>query len=415
MNSTMQLLLSLLVLVGCAKIGGIISGALGQPTVLGKLLAGVCLGPSLLNVMHWSVFKSVPLHETLHSLSELGVIFLMFIAGLRTEADELKAAGRAATWTALLGVALPFAGGIAAARLWGFSTAAAIFVGLLLTATSVSISAQTLVELGKLKTRVGTTLLGAAVLDDVLGLLLLSVVLATADGSGGWLTVLFTVVRLVGFLSVVWFLGRRYLPRLIHHSAKLPIDEPVLAFAILVMLALAFGAEEIGSLAAITGAFMAGVLLSHTDVRDEVDRSVSGFTTALLVPLFLVSIGINTDLGALQGGMVGLTLVLCAVAVVTKVIGGGLGERVGGLPAREALQVGAGMVSRGEVGLIIATIGMQKGIIGADVFSMTVAVVLCTTLVTPMLLKWSFRTATSAQPTVLRDHEVAHQPQLTEA
>jgi len=395
MSPTVQLILMILVLVGAAKVGGIISAALGQPTVLGTLLAGVLLGPSLLNVMHWSVFSNVHLESTLHHLAELGVIFLMFIAGLRMEANELREAGRAAAWTAILGVAVPFVGGMVTATLFGFPIIQAIFIGLLLTATSVSISAQTLLELGKLKTRVGTTMLGAAVLDDIIGLLLLSVFLTTQTGGGSGWSVLWMFGRLVAFISVSWFIGRRYLPKIVHRIRHWPMNEPVLTFALLVVLAFSFGAEEFGSLAAITGAFMAGILLGHTELRDEIDHAISGFTYALFVPIFFISIGLNTDLGAISGQYLPMALVLCAVAIGTKIVGCGLGARVAGLSNRESLQIGAGMVSRGEVGLIVAAIGIQQGIVGTDVFSLIVVVVLATTLAAPMLLKWTFRAPTT--------------------
>jgi Kef-type K+ transport system membrane component KefB len=392
--------LLLLVLVGAAKLGGAISAWLGQPTVLGKLLAGVLLGPSLLNVMQWPVFAQSNLAETIHYLAELGVIFLMFIAGLRIEAHELREAGRAATWTAVLGVIVPFLAGAAAALMFKFSLVQSIFIGLLLTATSVSISAQTLVELGKLKTRVGTTLLGAAVLDDIIGLLLLSIFLATQTVSGSVWTVAWTFGRLILFIGLSWFLGRRYLPRIVSQLHRWNINEPVLTFALLVVLAFSFGAEEIGSLAAITGAFMAGMLLGHTELRDEIDRSVSGFTYALFVPIFFISIGLNTDLGALSGEHLPMAVIICGLAVVSKIVGCGLGARVAGLSGRESLQIGCGMVSRGEVGLIVAAIGIQEGIVGTDVFSLTVAVVLFTTLATPILLKWSFRAPALPIPSI---------------
>ena len=391
MSPTLQLILLLLVLVGMAKIGGIISTKLGQPTVLGKLLAGVVLGPSLFNVMHWELFHSQTLEATIHALAELGVIFLMFIAGLRMEAHELKEAGKGATWTAIMGVLVPFGAGFAASLVFGFGMIAAIFIGLLLTGTSVSISAQTLLELGRLKTRVGTTLLGAAVLDDIIGLLLLSIFLATQSSDGGLLSVVFTVMRLFGFLAAAWFIGRRYLPRVLAWMKRLQTNEPVITFAVLVVLGLSFGAEQIGHLAAITGAFLAGILFSHTDERDDIDRAISRMTYALLVPIFFISIGLNTNIRTLSGAFIPMAIVLCVIAIVSKIMGCGIGARIAGLPRREALQIGCGMISRGEVGLIVAAIGVQQGIITSDVFSLMVAVVLVTTLVTPMLLKWSFR------------------------
>ena len=392
MSSTVQLILLLLVLIGVAKIGGALSAALGQPTVLGKLLAGVLLGPSLINVMHWETFQSSDLKSTIHYLSELGVIFLMFIAGLRIEAHELREAGKAATWTAILGVVIPFLGGLFSALAFGYGLILAIFVGLLLTATSVSISAQTLVELGRLKSRVGTTLLGAAVLDDIIGLLLLSIFMATQTSDGNFMTIVWTIVRLVGFLVVAWFLGQRFLPRILERVKKMRTNEPVLTFAVLVVLGLAFTAETVGHLAAITGAFMAGILLSHTDVRDEIDRSISSFTYAVLVPIFFIGIGLNTDLSSLSGAAIPMAIILCIVAIGTKIVGCGLGAKIAGLNQREAIQVGCGMISRGEVGLIVASLGVQNQIVDTNVFSLTVAVVLVTTLVTPILLKWSFKT-----------------------
>lgn len=223
----------------------------------------------------------------------------------------------AAAWTAALGVVIPFGGGLAAGLIWHYPLFECIFIGLLLTATSVSISAQTLVDLGKLRTRVGTTLLGAAVLDDVLGLLLLSVTLAVHSASGVG-TVLWTLTRLLSFLGVAWFGGRRVIPWLAEKSRRWNISDPEVTLALLVLMALAFGAEAIGSLAAITGAFMAGVLFSHTDLRDHIDKAIAAMTYVLLVPLFLVSIGLNTDLKALSGPVLPLALVMCGVAIATK-------------------------------------------------------------------------------------------------
>ncbi|HEY1011226.1 MAG TPA: cation:proton antiporter [Herpetosiphonaceae bacterium] len=397
MSPSLQLILLLLLVIGAAKLGGTVSAALGQPTVLGKLLAGVILGPSALDLLHMRMFSSPHLPETLHSLAELGVIFLMFMAGLRMESAELREAGKAASLTASLGVLVPFLGGMAAALAFGFGLAAAVFVGLLLTATSVSISAQTLLELGKLRTRVGTAMLGAAVLDDILGLLLLSMFFASQSSGGGAWSLLLLVGRLTLFLGGALLLGRRYLPRLVTAIRRWSVSEPVLTMAVLVILALAFGAEQLGSLAAITGAFLAGLLLAQTDAKDEIDRAISPFTYAVLVPVFFVGIGLNTDLRALRADQALLALALCAVAVATKIVGCGLGARLAGLSGRESLQVGAGMVSRGEVGLIIAGMGVQQGVIGADVFSVMVVVVLVTTLATPVLLRLSFRSLPQAQ------------------
>lgn len=284
---------------------------------------------------------------------------------------------------------------------------------MLLTATSVSISAQTLIELGKLRSRVGVTLLGAAVLDDVLVILILSVFLALATGEGGVGSVVLTVLRMALFLGATVLVGRRLVPWLLQRAARWPISQPVLSMAIVLTLALAWAAEYAGAVAAITGAFLAGVLMARTPQKQTIDRGMQGLAYGFFVPIFFVSVGLRADVRLLGGSLIGFALALCVVAVVSKLLGCGLGARLGGVGGREALQIGVGMVSRGEVGLIVASVGIANGLIGDEVFAVTVLMVLVTTLATPVLLRWAFRGEAEQRPAVAR-REPPRAPAATE-
>lgn len=390
MSPFLQLALLLAIVVTAAKFGGLVSLRLGRAAVLGELLVGVILGPTLLNILGWPLFASEVVPEMVFQLAELGVVFLMFIAGLEVDLDAMARSGRPAGLAAILGVLLPLGGGTAAALVFGLPVPTALLIGLVLTATSVSISAQTLFELDQLRSRVGVTLLGAAVIDDVLGVLALSIFLALVGGPGTLSDIFLTILRLVTFLVGFGLLGVRYLPPLIARVARLPVAEPIVTSAVVITLFLAFSAEALGHVAAITGAFLAGVLFARTHYREEIVRGLHSMTSALLVPLFFVSIGLRTDVSSISPGFAAFVAVIILIAVVTKLAGCGLGGRLAGLSSREALQLGAGMVSRGEVGLIVATVGVQNGIVGPDIFAVAVVVVLATTLVTPVLLQWAF-------------------------
>jgi Kef-type K+ transport system membrane component KefB len=399
MSDLLQLVLVLAILIGAAKVFGALSARLGQPAVLGELLAGLLLGPSVVNLLNLPVFTSGHLETTVIEIAELGVLFLMFIAGLEIDLDELRRAGTIATVAGVMGVIVPLLLGFGAALAFAFPPGQALFIGVLLTATSVSISAQTLLELGKLRTRVGAALLGAAVIDDVLVIILLSVVVAALTGAGsGVLGLLFTIGRMALFLLAATLLGARLVPWLADRVERVRISQPLLSAAVVTMLLLAWGAEALGGVAAITGAFLAGILFARTRHGHEISERLNGLAYAFLVPVFFTSIGLRTDVTLLSGNLVWLTLVICVVAVVSKIIGCGLGARLAGMDNRQALQVGVGMISRGEVGLIVATVGIGSGLIGQEVFAVTVVMVLVTTLVTPPLLRLVLRDPHPAEP-----------------
>ncbi len=393
MTPILQLLLELAILIAAAKAAGYVATRLKQPSVLGQLLVGLALGPSLIGLFEWRILDSALSHEVILDLAEIGVIFLMFVAGLEVDIQDMLKTGRVAILAGALGVIAPIVMGAGSALLFGNALPASIFIGLILSATSVSISAQTLLELNVLRSKEGLALLGAAVADDVLVILALSIFLAIGAGSAGGNAagdIVIVIARMALYFAGAVGVGLFILPRLTDVVHRLRISEGVVALAIVVMLLYALSAEVVGQLAAITGAFVAGVMFGRTRHREEIEQGMHTLSYAFFVPLFLVSIGLEADVRSLAGAGVVFAVVIVLVAIVSKVIGCGLGARLGGMSWPQAGRVGLGMISRGEVGLIVATVGLRRGLIDETVFVAVVIMVLATTLVTPFLLRWAF-------------------------
>ena len=385
------LLLGLAVVLIAAKVGGWLVHRLGQPAVLGELAVGLLLGPSVLNVFGMEYFRNAHTLDVIREFGELGVIFLMFAAGLEIQVGDLLRTGRAAVLVGFLGVVFPISLGIFAGLEFHYSLASAEFIGIVLAATSVSISVRTLMELGKLRSREGLTLLSAAVVDDILAILVLSIFVGVISGGGTQLWQLAWIgVRMFLFLAVAFLVGLWALPRIVDWTRRLPISEPVLSVTVASVLLFAWAAESLGGIAAITGAFVAGVGLARSSQSVEIERGIHTLNYALFVPIFLVVIGLRADLRQLSGGDLGLTALLCLVAIVSKILGCGLGARLGGMSWHESLRVGTGMISRGEVGLIVAGVGLDAHLIPPNLFTDVVVVVIVTTLVTPPLLRLAF-------------------------
>jgi Kef-type K+ transport system membrane component KefB len=394
MTPALQFLLALSTLIACARIGGALSKRLGQPAVLGELLAGVLLGPSLFNFFHLPWFTDAHLGESVQHLAELGVIFLMFLAGLEIDLPEMAKTGRAAALAGTLGVVAPILLGFGAAWLFKYPFLEGVFIGIVLSATSVSISAQTLIELGVLRRRESLTLLGAAVIDDVLVILVLSMFLALGvEASGGLGGVLIVFARMGVYLLVAAALGFLLIPRVTEWVAREPVSQGLMSFVIVVALIYAWAAEVVGGIAAITGAFLVGLAFARSPLKQEIEHSFSALTYGFFVPLFFVSIGLEANARAVTGSSLLFGLALILVAVVSKILGGGLGAWWGGLTRSESLRLGIGMVSRGEVGLIVASVGLTEGLIDDVVFAEIVLVVLVTTVITPLLLRWAYARA----------------------
>jgi Na+:H+ antiporter len=402
LTHSLQVLLLLALIIAAAKIAGALVARLHQPAVFGEILVGVMLGPTVLNVLGWPIFTpsvegvqsgSVGLLPVVRDLAQIGVLLLMFVAGLETDLDQMRHVGKVAFWSALGGVVLPFIGGAALAVAFGLPLFwQGIFIGTILTATSVSISAQTLMELGALRSREGSTILAAAVIDDVMGIVVLSMVVAFSKASvagavdtGALATV---VVRLAVYFAVAIYAGR-WLPTVLRWAADLPASQAMLAAVLVITFVYGWAAEYVGGVAAITGTYLAGVLVARTKFKETIDAGVHALTYAMFVPVFFISIGLQADARALADQMPFATS-LILVAIVAKAIGCGVSSRLCGFDTQESIRVGIGMISRGEVGLIVAGYGLAEGLIGRDVFSASVLVVLATTMATPPLLRLVF-------------------------
>lgn len=424
MTETVQFILALGLLIGFAKAMGYLTYRLNQPAVLGELLAGVIIGPTLLNLLGIQLIfpDGDSVKHTLIEMAEIGVLLLMLMAGLEVDIQNLLHVGKPAMLAGVIGVIVPLVVITPVITLFGYSFERALFLGILFASMSTSITAQVMLELGVLQRLEGLTLLGAALIDDAVVILLLSTFLAINPGgivigADASASVLVVLLKIVGFMVVgslaSWFL----LPRLINWVNNLPISQGPLMVALVAGLLLSASAEIFGGIAAITGAFIAGVCIRRArhNVVERIERGLHSISYAFLVPLFFVSIGLRANLQLLTAELLPFALVILALAIVTKVVGAGGATRLAGFDNTSALRVGLGMISRGEVGLIIASIGVSYGILTAEVFTVVVFVVLVTTIMTPPLVRWSFAERTKADPgSGSSTKTITEEPALTE-
>ena len=389
-GDVLALLFALAVLIAAAKIAGELSQRLGQPAVLGELLAGLILGPTLLDLFALPVAQAPGLRESIHSMGQLGVLWLMLSAGMEIDLADFRRAGRPAALAGVLGVAAPVLLGAGLGWIFSYPWTESLFLGLVLSATSVSISAQTLLELGQLRSRVGTALLGAAVIDDILVIVLLSVFVGSVQQGSDLSGIPGQVGTMVLVLAIVLAFSLWVLPYWAEWGRRMKVSQGMLAMVLAGVLFVAWATEYFGGMAAITGAFVAGIGLGRSHLRDEIENGLQRIGYAFFVPLFLLDIGLQSDLrmldsrGAVFGGL------LLLVAAASKLAGSGLGARLGGYSWRESLLLGAGMISRGEVGLIVAGVGIAEGLLDPGLFANVILMVIGTTFVTPPLLRWMF-------------------------
>lgn len=375
-----KLPLAMLVVFASAKILDELFERFNQPGIVGQILAGVVIGPSVLGWMAPNDF--------LTALAELGVMFLLFRVGLEVKASDLIKVGPIATWVAVLGVALPFALGWGLLRLWGEPQIESIFVGAAMVATSVGITAQVLAAKGLLQERASQIILAAAVIDDVLGLLILALVSSLAKGKVNLLELALTATLAIGFTLIVVKWGTKTMKRVVPHvHENLRGAEAQFAMAMILLFALSVLAVYAG-VAAIIGAFLAGMVLAES-VSHRVHDLAQG-VSELLVPFFLAGIGLHFSLSALSNwSTVTLAGLVLLAAMLSKFIGCGLGAyRLG---RADASRVGVGMIPRGEVGMVVAQIGQSLGVIGEHVYAVVVLMSVATTLVAPPLLKLAYR------------------------
>lgn len=385
-------LLDIALILISTKVLGIATKKFQLPQVVGALLAGIVLGPAVLNILQETDF--------LVQLSEIGVIVLMFSAGLEADLQELKKTGKASFIIALFGVIVPLLGGIAVGYIFNKDSIIAndagasillqnIFIGIILTATSVSITVEALKEMKKISTPAGNAILGAAIIDDILGIVALTIITSLTDASVSIVVVLLKIVAffvcalIAGFVffKLMKFLCNRY-----HRDMRRFI---ILAFTFCLLMA--YCAEEFFGVADITGAFIAGLIISNTERTKYISSRFEVVSYAFLSPIFFASIGLKIVLPKMSIGIVMFAVVLTIIAVLTKIVGCGLGAKLCKYTNRESIQVGVGMVSRGEVALIIASKGQALGLMSSAILGPIIIVVVITTVISPILLKMAFK------------------------
>lgn len=384
-----KFLLDLALILFCTKMLGLFTRRINLPQVVGALLAGLILGPGILNVISQTDF--------INESAEIGVIVLMFCAGLETDIPQLKKTGKASLLIAVLGVLVPLVGGTAIAWIFNrpgliVSDAACnnafledVFIGVILTATSVSITVETLKEIGKLSTNAGNTILGAAVIDDILGIIALTLITSLADSSVKISIVLLKILGFFIFAAVFGYIFYR-LFRMWSESSDKGLQRHVIV-AFVFCLIMSYVAERFFGVADITGAYIAGMVLSLSDKESYLSKRFGTLSYIYLSPIFFASIGLKVILPSMSATIIIFAVVLTLVAMLTKLIGCGLGAKICRYTTRESVQIGVGMISRGEVALIVASKGAALGLLGSEIMGPVVIVVIATTIITPILLK----------------------------
>ena len=378
-------LMYLAVILISTKVLGLFSRKINAPAVFGAIIAGIILGPSVLNLISFDSQDGI----FIETVAEVGVILLMFSAGLETDLNEIRKDGKASFVAALIGVIGPLIGGTLCYLQFFHTTGGkdemlkALFIGVSLTATSVSITVETLREMGKLNGRVGNTILGAAVMDDIIGIIVLTIVSGMKDTSISIVTVLVKIVLYLVLICILLFITSKLRPFIERGDEKRRIVILAVAFCFI----LAFVSERYFGIADITGAYFAGLMFCTMKVRTYISRRVEIASYLIFSPVFFASIGLKTSITGFDLHMLLFCMALLVIAVITKVIGCGLGTKLCGYSGKEALQVGVGMISRGEVALIVAQKGYQYGLVDDTLCAPIVLVVIITTLITPVLLK----------------------------
>ena len=380
---TLDILRNLAIILISAKLFGLIARKLKAPQVAGEIVAGLLIGPSLFNLVADNEFWS--------GMAEIGVILLMFSAGLETDIDNLKKSGLKATALALAGVSVPLIlGTILYMSFYGFSGPGtttfieAVFIGTILTATSVSITVQALKELGKVSTEVGTTIMSAAIIDDVIGIVVLTAVLGLKDpnanlGAVCIKTIAFFAISIVAGV-IIFKIMQRFVARW-PHTRRIPIMGMVLAFV------LAYVADKYFGVADITGAYVAGIILSSLDDSEYIDRKMDISSYMIFGPVFFASVGLQTNLKTVDLSILAFAAAFVVVGLLGKVVGCGLVAKLLKYNNSDSLKIGVGMMTRGEVALIVAQRGLKAEIIDSKYFTAVILLIVVSSILTPIILK----------------------------
>ncbi|KGR77379.1 cation:proton antiporter [Ureibacillus manganicus] len=373
-------ILQIVIILLATKLAGELSIRLGQPSVLGKIIVGIILGPALLGWVHDTELVSV--------FSQIGVLLLMFLAGLETNLKDLNENKKSALLVALGGIVVPIIMSYIVAQFYDFSMPESIFIGLLLSATSVSISVQVLRELGWLNSKEGSALLGAAVLDDIIVVILIAIAMSVFAGADTNIALL--IGKKIVFFIIIILASKWLVPKFIQIFSKFKVTEGVLSAGLIICFGFAYFAEYVG-VAGIIGTFFAGLAIAQTNYGHEIEKQVQPIAYGIFVPFFFVSIGLSVSFVGI-GDQIGFMVIFSIIAIVSKFIGSGIGARLSGFNNRSSMGIGAGMISRGEVALILAALGLEGGLLPTDYYTSVIIVIIVTTLVTPPLLKVIFGT-----------------------
>lgn len=377
-------LLDVALILLSTKVFGLLTRRIEMPQVVGALVAGLLLGPACFNIVQESEF--------LDHIAEIGVIVLMFSAGLETDISELKKSGRNSFVIAVIGVLVPLIAGYVLASFFNTEPEAFLqnmFIGVILTATSVSISVETLKEMGKLSTPSGNAILGAALIDDILGIVALTIITGMADTSVQLTEVMLKIVAFFVLAIVVGVFARKGIEKLFDRYQKVHRRFSILSFAFCLLFA--YVAEAFFGVADITGAFIAGLIISGTSRCNYVQMRIETLSYLLISPVFFASIGLKVVLPEMSTSIMIFSVLLLVLAILTKIVGCGLGAKLCRYENIQSLRIGIGMVSRGEVALIVASKGMKVGLMNEAFFGPIIIMVVLTTVVTPILLKIVFK------------------------
>ena len=378
-------LLQIAIVLLFAKTLSLVSRKIKLPQVIGALLAGVILGPICLNLIDDT--------QTLDVLAKIGIILIMFNAGMETDFQQLKKSLKASVFIALLGIIVPLVSGYLLAHfVFEEPTMDSIFLGIILTATSLSITIEALNEMGKLKTKVGAAIMGAAIFDDILGIVILSLMISVKKSSGELVTVLSgTLLKIAAFfiltIAAGFLINKLFFWIFKKSNKKRRIPIYSLAFCLI----FAFAAELFG-IADITGAYIAGLVFCNLKSVEYIEEKINILSYMFFTPIFIASIGLKTNLHGFNIALIVFAVLYLIIAVLSKIIGCGLGALICKFSKRESLQIGVGMVSRGEVALVITSLGITNNMLNPIYISPVILVIVLTTLITPLLLKLVFKT-----------------------
>lgn len=372
-----KILLALFLMLAAAKLFAEIFERLRQPSVVGEILAGIIIGPSVLGLVQRS--------EVIDTLAEVGVIFLLFTVGLETKPASIFHVGKRAVLVAVLGVVTPFVAGWVLMKAWGGSGLEALFLGTALVATSVGITARVLSSMGVLDELTSRIILAAAIIDDILGLMILAVVSSLALGPINYLSIIMTGALAIAFTAFVILVGAPAVKRVAPRIENLRVSHSLFISALLLCLGISIAASYIG-VAAIVGAFLAGMAFAEVaEERPTMHKEMAG-VTEFLVPFFLVNIGLQLRLDVFRDpSVIAFAFLVTLIAVITKLAGCGFGAK--GLGWRQMSQVGMGMVPRGEVGIVVAQIGLGLAVINDSLYGVVLMMAVATTLIAPPFLR----------------------------